>query len=162
MEVAKRQTIRQNLAEAGKHVRAGERLLKRQQEIIDQCLRDGHDATQAMAFLAILEQAQRLHVEDGARWRAELNKLRWKRLETRYENAIDAFWRVSVAMHRHKFDHTQPSRQELECYLKADIALTFARRQYIDMQPAIRAERRRVGYSRGDTIGSSHASAVER
>jgi hypothetical protein len=58
------QTILQHLALAERHIVEGEERLVRQQELIAELDRDGHDTKQARAILATMQVTQALHYQD--------------------------------------------------------------------------------------------------
>jgi hypothetical protein len=69
--------IERLLAEAEYHVLLGERHIIRQREIVAELERDGHEqaAVSARDLLETFEQAQKAHVADRDRLRAELAAL---------------------------------------------------------------------------------------
>jgi hypothetical protein len=70
-----REMIERHLALAKSHVQEGQRHIEDQQRILAELERDGHDTTEARRLLSVLEQTQRLHVEDRARLSSELAQL---------------------------------------------------------------------------------------
>jgi hypothetical protein len=70
-----REMIERHLALAESHVQEGQRHIEDQQRILAELERDGHDTTEARRLLSVLEQTQRLHVEDRARLSSELAQL---------------------------------------------------------------------------------------
>jgi len=70
-----RYVIAQHLAQARRHVAAGELHLARQHEIIAELERDGHDANEAKRLLAQFIVMQALHLEDCRRLERELENI---------------------------------------------------------------------------------------
>ena len=62
----------EHLAQAERHVTLGETHIAKQQAIVAELERDGHDARIARDLLDQLEQMQELHVADRDRRREEL------------------------------------------------------------------------------------------
>jgi hypothetical protein len=62
-----RETLLQHLAQAGWHVAQGEEHIYKQEALIAELDRDGHDATDARALLQIMRDTQALHREDVKR-----------------------------------------------------------------------------------------------
>lgn len=67
-----RAALERRLAEAEKHILAGERHLTRQREIVAELERDGHDIGEAQKLLASFEGLQEMHVADRDRLRKKL------------------------------------------------------------------------------------------
>src|SRR5262249_39765852 len=67
-----RETIRQRLRMAERHVHRGEENIGSQRRIVAEFARDGHDTTMARKLLATFEMIQAAHVEDRDRLRADL------------------------------------------------------------------------------------------
>ena len=70
-----RQTLERHLALAEGHVLEGERHLASQRRILADLERDGHKTTKARQLLAMLEETQKMHVEDRDRLTRELDRL---------------------------------------------------------------------------------------
>ncbi len=68
----KRALLLQHLAQAERHVAEGERHLVRQEELIAELDRDGHDTKDARAILQTLRTSQALHLQDRDRILREL------------------------------------------------------------------------------------------
>ena len=58
------ETLLQHLAQAGRHVAQGEEHICKQEALIAELDRDGHDATYARALLQTMRDTQALHRED--------------------------------------------------------------------------------------------------
>jgi hypothetical protein len=69
-----RAMLQQHLAEAERHASAGLRHLSRQETLIAELDRDGHDTTEARKVLATLRTTQSLHEQDVERILGELAK----------------------------------------------------------------------------------------
>jgi hypothetical protein len=67
-------TIRDHLALARRHVTEAERHLAQQRELIARLERDGHDASASKDLLGQFEQLYTLHVADRDRLEKELNE----------------------------------------------------------------------------------------
>jgi hypothetical protein len=67
-----RAALLQHLAQAEHHVAEGRRHLARQEELIAELDRDGHDTTEARKLLATLRATQALHQEDVERLLGQL------------------------------------------------------------------------------------------
>jgi hypothetical protein len=63
----------EHLAQAERHVAMGREVVRRQQQIIVELERDGHDSTQARALLASFRITQAAHEDDFERRRQELS-----------------------------------------------------------------------------------------
>ena len=68
-------TIADHLAQAERHVVAGERTLAHQRGLVAELERDGHDTSQARALLVQFEELQALHISNRDRLRRELAAL---------------------------------------------------------------------------------------
>ncbi|SFH81178.1 hypothetical protein [Bradyrhizobium sp. Gha] len=64
--------LQQHLAMAERHVALGEDHLARQEALVAELDRDGHDTADALAILATMRETQRLHLQDRDRLLAEL------------------------------------------------------------------------------------------
>jgi hypothetical protein len=71
-----REQLLQHLAQAEDHVATGIEHIERQQKVIAELERDGHDLTQAKALLDQFEQLQQMHVADRDRLLRNLETLR--------------------------------------------------------------------------------------
>jgi hypothetical protein len=69
-----RGTLRQHLAQAQHHVAEAKRHVDRQEELIVQLERDGHDTSEAVKVLATMRATQALHEQNVARLLAELTR----------------------------------------------------------------------------------------
>jgi hypothetical protein len=69
-----RTTLQQHLAQAERHAAEGRRHLARQEALVAELDRDGHDTTEARKVLATLRATQTLHEEDVGRLLGELGK----------------------------------------------------------------------------------------
>jgi hypothetical protein len=69
-----RETARQHLELANKHVAGGERRVEAQTALLAKLKRDGHDTTQAIAFLEQLERTLALQVQTRERIVGELGR----------------------------------------------------------------------------------------
>jgi hypothetical protein len=67
-----RATIEEHLEQARRHVAEGEEHVARQQQIVDELERDGHDTTQAREVLKVFEETLATHVADQERLEQEL------------------------------------------------------------------------------------------
>ncbi|PPQ34243.1 hypothetical protein [Rhodopila globiformis] len=70
-----REMLRQRLAQAGEHIVLGEHHIVRQQEIVAELERDGHDTAQARRILAIFKETQVVHIAVRDQLRRELDAL---------------------------------------------------------------------------------------
>lgn len=70
-----RAILLQSLAQAEKHVALGEKHITRQESLIAELDRDGHDTNGARDVLATLLQSQAIHLESRARILRELSDL---------------------------------------------------------------------------------------
>ncbi|MBB4261442.1 MULTISPECIES: hypothetical protein [unclassified Bradyrhizobium] len=70
-----RATLLRHLAEAERHVADGERHIARQEELINELRRDGHDLETASEVLATMQQSQVLHLEHRDRILREIDEL---------------------------------------------------------------------------------------
>ena len=64
-----------HLAQAERHVAQGKMVIERQQGLVVELERDGHDITEAQRLLATFLDIQRSHEEDLARITGEVRKL---------------------------------------------------------------------------------------
>jgi hypothetical protein len=64
--------IEQHLTQTLEHIALGEVNMARQRQLIAELQRDGHDTTEAMELLAMLEETQRIHVETRERLQQQL------------------------------------------------------------------------------------------
>jgi hypothetical protein len=69
-----RGTLKQNLAEAEGHMAMSKGHIASQREFVSGLVRNGHDASQALALLLRFEELQQLHIVDRDRLRGELGK----------------------------------------------------------------------------------------
>jgi hypothetical protein len=69
-----RDTLEQRLAHAEGDVAMSKRHIASQRAFADGLLRDGHDASQALALLLRFEELQQLHIADRDRLRGELGR----------------------------------------------------------------------------------------
>jgi hypothetical protein len=69
-----RGVLLQHLAQAERHVAEGEQLLLRQEELIAELDRDGHDTEEARVILDTLRETQALHLQDRDRIIRELEQ----------------------------------------------------------------------------------------
>jgi hypothetical protein len=69
-----RAVLIQHLAKAKQHAARGRQHLVRQEELIAELDRDGHDTTEARKVLATLRDSQALHEQDVARLLRELGR----------------------------------------------------------------------------------------
>ncbi len=67
-----RAILLEHLAQADRHVAAGERIIARQRELVAIADRDGADAREAIALLRTFEETQAIYLADQARLREEL------------------------------------------------------------------------------------------
>ena len=67
-------TLEQRLAQAEGHMAMSKRHIASQREFATGLLRDGHDASQALALLLRFEELQQLHIADRDRLRGELGR----------------------------------------------------------------------------------------
>jgi hypothetical protein len=67
-------TLEQRLAQAEGHMAMSERHIASQRKFATGLLRDGHDASQALALLLRFEELQQLHIADRDRLRGELGR----------------------------------------------------------------------------------------
>ncbi len=67
-------TLEQRLAQAEGHMAMSKRHIASQREFATGLLRDGHDASQALALLSRFEELQQLHIADRDRLRGELGR----------------------------------------------------------------------------------------
>ncbi|MDA9421513.1 MULTISPECIES: hypothetical protein [Bradyrhizobium] len=67
-----RTMLQQHLAMAERHVALGEHHLAKQEALIAELDRDGHDTADALKLLATMRATQRLHLQDRNRLLAEL------------------------------------------------------------------------------------------
>src|SRR5262249_20644617 len=70
--VLNRHTLEAHLREAKRHVSLGEGGIARQQAVIDELERDGHDSELARQLLDTFEKLQAMHIADVKRLEAEL------------------------------------------------------------------------------------------
>jgi hypothetical protein len=69
-----RETLERRLAQAEKYMAMSSVHIASQREFSAGLLRDGHDASQALALLSRFEELQQLHVADRDRLRGELGR----------------------------------------------------------------------------------------
>jgi len=69
-----RAILKEHLAQAERHASRGKQHLARQEEIIAELDRDGHDTTEARKVLATLRQTQVLHEQEVERLLRELGR----------------------------------------------------------------------------------------
>jgi hypothetical protein len=69
-----RETLERCLAQAEEYMAMSSVHIARQREFSAGLLRDGHDASQALALLSRFEELQQLHVADRDRLRGELGR----------------------------------------------------------------------------------------
>jgi hypothetical protein len=69
-----RAVLLQHLAQAERHVAEGEQHLLRQEELIAELDRDGHDTEKARVILDTLRETQALHLQDRDRIMRELEQ----------------------------------------------------------------------------------------
>ena len=68
----RRAMIEDHLAQAERHVTAGERCIAQQRARVAALGRDGHDTTESLLLLGQFQEVQELHVADRDRLRKEL------------------------------------------------------------------------------------------
>jgi len=67
-----RRLLQQHLEQAERHIALGKQHLAKQEAIIAELDRDGHDTTDALAILVTLRETRSLHVQDRDRILSEL------------------------------------------------------------------------------------------
>lgn len=75
----------QQLAQCERHVTQGWLMIERQQTIVAELERGGHDATLARALLAEFHRALKMHIGDCDRVRVELARMRQRAQTDRSE-----------------------------------------------------------------------------
>ncbi|MGX1164257.1 hypothetical protein AB7M16_000523 [Bradyrhizobium sp. USDA 372] len=68
-----REILQQHLALAQRHASMGEKHIARQESLIAELDRDGHDTAEARKILATLRDTQRLHEQDVERLLTQLS-----------------------------------------------------------------------------------------
>jgi hypothetical protein len=69
-----RYTLKQRLAQAEGHMAMSKGHIASQSEFVAGLVRDGHDASQALALLLRFEELRQLHIADRDRLRGELGE----------------------------------------------------------------------------------------
>lgn len=68
-----REILKQHLALAQRHASMGEKHIARQESLVAELDRDGHDTAEARKILATLRDTQRLHEQDVERLLTQLS-----------------------------------------------------------------------------------------
>jgi hypothetical protein len=66
--------VKQHLAQAEGHMAMSKGHIASQREFVAVLVRDGHDASQALALLLRFEELQQLHIADRDRLRGEMGE----------------------------------------------------------------------------------------